>query len=81
MTIDGGPKPGNGYTTPDRYTPDHLGKKKVTEATDGRHNLLLPTAALRYLNAESGDMILFTRAGLDDRAVLARVVDGGEIEL
>lgn len=69
--IDGGPPPDGGYTTPDKYTPDDLGTKKVWES-QGRLHLTLPTSALRFLDLDEGDCVTFYEGGIEEKMVAVK---------
>lgn len=72
MTVDGGPPPDEeGYPTPDKYVPSNLGEKKVWES-QGRIHLTLPTAALRFMEVEEGDEVVFEEADDSEKAVVAK---------
>lgn len=76
MTIDGGPPPDGGYPDPKKYVPDNLGEMKVWES-GGRIYVQFPTAAMRYLEVEEGDKIIFTEGDSDEKTVIAKKETNG----
>lgn len=77
MVTDGGPPPGDGYTTPDKYVPDNLGEKKVVES-NGSRTCYIPVAVHRYLDVSDGDKLKFLEGGIEEKMVVIKVVEGDE---